>query len=128
MEGLKEKFDFVFLISHLVISLFIEKENPTYLDTEVINKKLKYILNNASGIILLRSIPEEILNRRLNDRKVRERVVDIEEIYKNNTLNDNKWNEVCKFVGEEKIKTITNNDNKLAEAVMEGKIFIDNLK
>lgn len=127
LESLKNKYDYVFLISHLVVALFIDKDKPTYLDTEEINKKLKYILEGANGIILLKSSAEEILGRRLSDTGIRDRLVDVEEIFQHDKLNNEKWNEVCKFIGKDKIRVIINDDNMLVEAVVEGKNFIDNL-
>lgn len=129
IEKIRKEYEIVFLISHLVISLHINKNKPKYLDTEIINEKLSELLFCANSIVYIKSKPEEILERRIKDRKFtgRNRPIDLKDIKHHQKLNDKKWKELLNHVPQNKTVTVLNHNNNLNEAITQSQAFIDKI-
>ena len=130
LSEIKSNYDIVFLISHLVISLHTDKESPLYMDTESININLENLLSGiADGVFYIKSDCKDILKRREVDAKKydRQRPLRLEDIKQHQYLNDKKWDEISKYVSENKKITILNDEGKLDKAISTSRDFIDNI-
>jgi len=126
LKKLKLEYKFVFLFSHLVVALYLDKK-IRYLNLYDVDKMMPDTLFNiADGIINVKANFNDILERRVMDLKLlkRERVTNLKDIEYHQQLCDDVWK---KLVSKNKhIRTIVihNNNGKLGEAVVQAKQFI----